>query len=309
MNILYLKYAVAVAKAGSFSKAAEALCIVQPNLSRAIKELERDLNITIFERSPKGIFLTPDGEKLIQYGKHLLREIDNVESIFKDNSEEKKRFSISVPRASYIGDAFSRFSLSVCQESNVEILYKETNALRAIRNIEEENYNLGILRYGETYEKHYRQLLEEKGFHGELVTEFKYVLSMSKENPLASLPEIHFSDLEKYIEIAHADPYVPSLPMAAVRKEELPDNIKRRIFVFERASEYEVLSRNTSTFMWVSPTPQETMDRYGLVLRVCNENKKRYKDVMIYKRDYKLSDLDKDFIKELNYSKKNCFNA
>ena len=69
MNVIYLKYAVAVAKAGSLNKAAEELFVAQPNLSRAIKELEKELGTVIFERTSKGISLTPDGEKLVAYGK------------------------------------------------------------------------------------------------------------------------------------------------------------------------------------------------------------------------------------------------
>ena len=60
MNIVYLRYAVAVAKAGSLNKAAEELFIAQPNLSRAIKELEKELGIVIFDRNSKGITLTHD---------------------------------------------------------------------------------------------------------------------------------------------------------------------------------------------------------------------------------------------------------
>ena len=55
MNILHLKYAVEVAKTRSISKAAENLYMGQPNLSRAIKELEESLGITIFRRTTKGI--------------------------------------------------------------------------------------------------------------------------------------------------------------------------------------------------------------------------------------------------------------
>ena len=67
MNILYMKYAVEVAKTGSINKAADNLYIAQPNLSRAVKELENSLGITVFKRTPKGMTLTHDGEKFIQY--------------------------------------------------------------------------------------------------------------------------------------------------------------------------------------------------------------------------------------------------
>ena len=147
-------------------------------------------------------------------------------------------------------------------------------------------------------------MLEEKGLAHELVTEFHYVLAMSREHPLAEKEEIAFADLRPYIEIAHADPYVPSVPLAMVKKEELPDDMDRRIFVFERASQFELLSQNHETFMWLSPVPQTLLDRYGLVERVCRENQKQYKDVLIYRKDYRLTELDRAFITELCRSKR-----
>lgn len=307
MNLMHIKYAVEVANEGSINKAAEKLYVGQPNLSRAIKELEASLGVKIFERSAKGMGLTSDGETFIRYAKTILRQVDEVESIFNDSGSVKKRFSISVPRASYISDAFARFSHSLTNEAEAEIIYKETNSLRAIKNILHEDYKLGIIRYAENYDKYFKTMLDEKDMQYEMITEFSYVLAMSRDNPLASAKKITFDALKDYIEIAHADPYVPSLPLSQVRKEELPDNIGRRIFVFERASQFELLSENPETFMWVSPIPQKLLDRYDLVQIPCEENKKIYKDILIYKRDYKLTALDKAFIDELCKSKREMF--
>ena len=69
MNILHMKYAVEVARAGTLSKASETLLIAQPNISRSIKELEADLGITIFERTSKGMMMTPEGEVFINGSK------------------------------------------------------------------------------------------------------------------------------------------------------------------------------------------------------------------------------------------------
>lgn len=304
MNILYLKYAVEVARVGSINKAAEELYVAQPNLSRAIKELERDLGITIFDRNSKGMTLTHDGERLIQYGKKILRQIDEVEGLFRDQQGQKSVFSISVPRASYISHAFAEFSRRLSAEKCCEIFYKETNALRAINNILRADYRLGIIRYADQYEKYFGDLLEQKNLSGELVTEFRYVLLMNRNSPLARLGEIRYEDLRDYIEIAHADPYVPSLSLAEVRREELPDDIKRRIFVFERASQFDMLSANEQLYMWVSPVPDETLRRYDLVQRVCPDNTKIYKDVLVHLADYHLTELDKCFITELCKSKR-----
>ena len=306
MNILHMKYAVEVAKAGSVNKAAEKLFMAPPNVSRSIKELESDLGITIFERSAKGVTLTHEGEEFIGYAKSLLKQIDHIEGLYKENSVKKQRFSISVPRASYISEALVEFSKDLGKEP-VEIFYKETNSQRTMNNILNHDYKLGIIRYAENYDKFFKTMLEEKGLAYEMVTEFSYKLVMSSENPLAKKENITFDDLTDYIEVAHADPYVPSLPLAKVVKEELPDNIERRIFIFERASQNDLLSQNKETFMWVSPIPQDTLNKYNLVQVDCVDNKKVYKDILIYKKGYKLTDLDKKFITALCDAKRKNF--
>ena len=303
MNLLHMKYAVEVARLGSLGKASETLLIAAPNISRSIKELESDLGISIFERTTKGMELTPEGEEFINFAKRILGQIEQVEDFYKKGTTKKQEFSISVPRACYISEAFAEFSKSLSGDA-AEIFYKETNSQRTIRNMIEHDYKLGIIRYAENYDKYFKSMLEEKGFQYELVTEFTYSLIMSADNPLAQKEHISYDDLKDYIEIAHADPYVPSMPLSKVVKEELPDNINRRIFIFERASQFDLLSINPQTFMWVSSAPETLLKRYNLVQKKCGDNKKVYKDVLIYKNGYKLSKLDRQFITALCESKR-----
>ena len=157
MNILHMKYAVEVAKLGSLNKASETLLVAQPNISRSIKELEADLGIEIFSRSAKGMFLTPEGEEFINYAQNILKQIDEVESIYKNSSPKKQKFSISVPRACYISDAFAEFSKFIT-EHPAEIFYKETNSQRTINNVLDKDYKLGIIRYAENYDKFFKSI-------------------------------------------------------------------------------------------------------------------------------------------------------
>ena len=301
-----MKYAVEVANAGSINKASELLLIAPPNLSRSIRELEADLGIIIFDRSSRGMTLTMRGEEFIHYARKILEQIEAVERSFRTDEPEKKQFSISVPRASYIAEAFVEFSKKIGREP-VEIYYKETNPYRAIKNIIEVNYRLGIIRYASGYDKYFTDMFGEKGLSHQLVAKFHYVLIMSRASPLAKKDVIHFTDLHPLIEIAHADPFVPSLPLSVVKKEELPDNIERRIFVFERGTQFDLLAENPETFMWVSPMPAGILERHGLVQRECPDNTKAYKDVLIHRRNYELSELDKTFITELKKSIRNNF--
>ena len=304
MNVLHMKYAVEVAKEGSINKASEKLLIAQPNLSRSIKELEADLGISIFARSSKGMNLTPEGEEFIHYAKKILHQITDIEMMYKTGKPAKQQFSISAPRASYIAAAFAKFSNCLDSES-CSVFYNETNNDMVIRNILENDYKLGIVRYASNFDKHFKIMFEEKGFTHEFVSEFKYVLIMNKESELAKKKNIVLNDLSDYIEIAHADPYVPTLPVTTVMKEEQVDVSDKRVFVFGRGSQFDLLVNNSKTFMWVSPLPTDMLERYNLVQRQCDDNEKVYKDVLIYKNDYNLTKLDRSFISELIESRRN----
>ena len=304
MNLLHMKYAVEIAETNSINKAADKLYVGQSALSRAIKELEASLGVTLFERSAKGMFLTADGEIFIRHAKNVLAQIDEIEDMFSGGTISKKHFSVSVPRASYIAEAFAEFSKVIDKDMQAEILYKETNSMRAVKNILQEDYKLGIIRYAENYDKYYKTMMDEKGLDYELITEFRHVLIMSFESPLAKKEKITYGDLVDLLEISNPDPYVPSLPLAEVRKEELSEISSRRIFVFERASQFELLSENPETYMWVSPVPKKTLERFDLVQRKCDENKRVYKDLLIHRKDYSHSELDNMFIEYVIKSKR-----
>lgn len=135
LNILHLKYAVEVAKTRSISKAAENLYMGQPNLSRAIKELEDPCGITIFRRTTKGISITPDGEEFLQYARQIVQKVDEVEQIYHNGRQKKQSFSVSVPRASYLSYAMADFSRCIKSGSPAEFYYCETNSMNTINSV------------------------------------------------------------------------------------------------------------------------------------------------------------------------------
>lgn len=305
MNILHMKYAVEISKAGSINKASEVLFVAQPNLSRAVKELESDLGIVIFDRSAKGMVLTIEGREFINQAQQILRQIEEVESKYKAGKGEKQKFSVSVPRSGYLSEAFSRFSKHI-DMSHAEIFYKETNSWRAINNILASDYNLGIVRYAKEHDKYYKVMLEEKGLNVEDIAEFSYKLVVSKNSPLADKDTVKLSELSAYIEIVHADSSVPTLNINDPKQNDYSTGDERKIYIFERASQFDLLSENNRTFMWVSPVPEKHLNCYGLVQKKCDEGKTVYKDVLIYKKEYKLSKLDKLFVEEIHKTKPTC---
>lgn len=304
MNIVHLKYAVEIAKTKSISKAAENLYMGQPNLSRAIRELEENLGITIFNRTTKGISITDEGEEFLQYAKRIIAQVDEMEEIYQHGRGRRKRFSVSGPRASYIAEAFSEFASRLNTDEPADIYYKETNSMRTINNLVKEEFNLGIVRYQESFEQYFKNLFREKRLVSETVAEFSYFLLMNREHPLADRDDITLEELAPYFEICHADPYVPSLPQIDVKKAELSEFVDKRIYIYERATQFTLLQRMPNAFMWVSSVSDETLERFNLVQKQCAANQRVYKDALIYRNGYKLSDLDKEFITLLCESKR-----
>ncbi len=299
MNILHLKYAVEVAKTHSISKAAENLYMGQPNLSRAIKELEESLGITIFKRTTKGITTTPDGEEFLQRARRIVAQVNELEDIYHNNRVKKQSFSACVPRATYFSKALAEFAKRISLDTPAEIFYKETNSMSTINYVVKGEFNLGIVRYQSSFEKYFRELFEEKKLVCETISEFNYLLLVRSDSPLAAKEDISIDDLRDHIQITHADPYVPTLPLVDVKKAELSQYVDKHIYVYERATQFTLLKSVSKTFMWASPLPQDLLDSYGLVMKKCSINPKVYKDVLIYRRDYHLTELDKQFISEV----------
>ena len=299
MNILHVKYAVEVAKTKSISKAAESLYTTQPNLSRAIKELEETLGIIIFDRTPTGIVTTPEGEEFLEYARSIVTQLDEIEQKYVNDRERRQRLSVYVPRSSYVSYALVEFAKHLDPDNPAEILYKETNSTEIINAVVKEECNLGVIRYQESLDRYYKDLFTEKKLVYEPVADFHQLLLMSKSHPLADKKSITLADLAPYIEIAHADAFVPSLPLADINKETLLESVNKRIFVFERASKFLLLHSIPTTFMWASIVPEKILDMYGLVQRPCQDYKKEYRDVLIYRKNYELTDHDNIFITEL----------
>lgn len=308
MDLAHLRYAVEIARTKSISQAAENLYMGQPNLSRAIKELEDELQVRIFRRTSHGVSVTDEGEDFLRYARSIVLQADEIEAIYKNKKQPTQQFSICVPRVSYISEAFTSFSRLVAQQQSQQqpfaFYYKETNSMKAIRKLLNNEYNLAVIRYQTSFDKYFRELFDEKKLTAETIAEFPYYVTFSAQSVLAKQPSLLLKDLNDGIEILHADPYVPSLPTADILKAESPAAVSRKIYIFERATQFTLLEELPGSFMWMSRLPQTLMDKFGLQQQLCKDHTRQYKDVLLYRKGYKLSELDSLFITELCRSKR-----
>ena len=106
MTIQQLNYAIAISEQGSFNKASEVLYVAQPSLTEAIKELEKELGITIFHRSGKGASLTADGAEFISYARELIHQHRVILEKYCENGNVKKKFAVSTQHYSFATKSF-----------------------------------------------------------------------------------------------------------------------------------------------------------------------------------------------------------
>lgn len=310
MNLLYFRYALEIAESGSLSRAAERLYIGQPNLSRALRELEASLGAELFERTPRGMAPTPDGEVFLQYAKKILAEVDSVEEMFRNGTVRKERFSLSAPGAGYIARTFAIISAGLDSAPALEVIYREADSTETISAVADGTCSLGILRYDAKQDRFYKTRLDTRGINYELVAEFTPMPVFGSDCPLAAKDDTCFDELSSLIEVSCPTLSIPLLPTGKGNTDTVAArSAGRRIFVSDRAACLELLAQNPGTFMWSSPEPEELLRRCGLVQRRCADSGITYKDVMLRRLDHSLTDLEKSFISELCRIRREVFSA
>ncbi len=303
MNTLYLKYALEVERAGSITQAAQNLYMAQPNLSKAMKDLENELGYTIFNRNSSGIKVTEKGDEFLYHARKMMEQLAEMEKIAGRDDREDGKFKISIPRGSYIANGFTAFVSEMQIQHGIEITINETNALKTISNVTDRGYNMGIIRYHKSDEDFFNTCLKNNKLEQETIWEFEYVLVMSKKHPLAEKADICVEDLQNYMKITHGDIDIPHAKHAEHVIAGRTATPRKTIYVYERGSQFDLLANVPTTYMWVSPIPDSYLEKNCLVQRACKADNNRYKDVLIYRQDYKLGEYDKLFQKKIYESK------
>lgn len=285
-----------VEKTGSITKAAKSLYMGQPNLSKAIKELEGEIGITLFRRTRQGVEPTELGAEFLAYARTILSQLDELESLYKPQTEREFRFAVSVPRATYISLAFTDFLQTAPPRAPLSVHFKETSSMGAITDVVNGESQLAVVRYQNIHEDYYQNFIRNMKLAWEPIRQFRMCLLMSRDHPLAEATEIPYHLLDGYIEITHGDTQVPSLSFSQISRDARMKNGKRRISIYERGSQFDLLQRVEGTYMWVSPIPYQILAQHRLVLKECPIAGMSNSDIAVYKDDHTLTADEKQFI-------------
>ena len=299
MNTQYLRYAVEVEKTGSITKAAQNLYMGQPNLSKAIRQLEQDIGITIFNRTAKGVEVTRKGAEFLTYASTILSQIDELESLYRPHSENCLELKLGVPRATYICDAFTRFVAGLSGEEQVSIEYQESDPLSILHAFSEGEMDIGIIRYQIMNENYFLSSIADNKLQTELLWEYNMQILMSKDHPLAKMDGIPYHMLSGCIEIVHGDNREPPVALSEFSTQAKMARPSKRIFVYERGSQFDLLQKVEGSFLWVSPVPEDILKEKGLIQRPCLTRANVCRDVIVYPMGHTLSVYEQRFLSEV----------
>lgn len=197
MTILQLKYVILIANSKSFREAASKTFISQPALSTAIRELEEELGITLFERTNKGIRLTQQGKEFLSYAKEAVSQYELIEDRYLDRDKDKKHFSVSMQHYVFAVHAFINVVKGYDANKYVFSVH-ETRTDEVLNNVRNMTSEVGVISYSGSSEKVIKKLFREYGleFHPLMIKDtYAYVW---KDHPLADRSEISLEDLKEY---------------------------------------------------------------------------------------------------------------
>lgn len=286
MNLQQLDYVLAIAREGSITKAAHALYKAQPNISNALKELEAELGIRIFERTSNGVLLTLAGETFLNQASSLVEQAKRLQDYYQHPKHDEIQFRISAARSSYMVQGLSEWiNEKIEKDVSLQIHLIETNSNQVIDDISNARSDLGIIRIPSEQEPLFLALLQTKHILHQTITEFPLRLVFKKNHPLHHLENIVYQDLAPFTEIIHGDDRLLAIQKLQINTEMEMQQHSRRVYVYDRGSQISLLETIKDAYMWVSPIPSSMLDTYDMVLRDVSFATVRNKDILIYRKD------------------------
>ncbi|GAA5415699.1 HTH-type transcriptional regulator CynR [Paraliobacillus ryukyuensis] len=188
MELRQLNYFYEVAKQQSISKAAQALHVSQPALSKTIKNLETELGMTLLLRTNKASELTDAGMVVFEYAKKISRDMEDMMTILHDLTE-LKRGEIHFGLPPLIGGLFFPHILAEFHKTypNINIVITEYGGAKVVKSVAEGELDLAVTVLP----------IDHTLFDAYPIVEENMQLMVHHQHPLASRSTVDLSELEQ----------------------------------------------------------------------------------------------------------------
>ena len=197
MTLQQLNYIITISETGSINKAAEKLYVSQPSLTSAIKELEKELGIVLFNRTGRGVTLTADGLDFLPYARQVVGQYMNLLEKYGKAGERRKKFGVSCQHYSFAVKAFVEM-VKAYDTAKYDFALRETKTLNVISDVAQLHSEIGILYLSDFNRKAILKLLKSNGLEFHRLINCNAYVYLWRGHPLADRASIGFDDLAPY---------------------------------------------------------------------------------------------------------------
>ena len=197
MTLTQLKYVITIADTHSMNEAARTLFISQPSLSQAVRELEEEIGIILFNRSNRGVKITPEGEEFLGYARQVTEQCRLLEDRYIEKKNSKKRFSVSMQHYTFAVKAFVEMVKQFGMDE-YEFAVHETKTYEVIENVKNFRSEIGILYLNDFNRAVLTKLFQESELEFHAIIDCGIYVYMWKGHPLAGKEEIALKELDDY---------------------------------------------------------------------------------------------------------------
>ena len=197
MTLQQLRYVIEVAKTGSMNVAAKQLFVCQPSLSMAIRELENDVHISIFERTTKGVVITAEGEEFLGYARQIINQVELLEDKYIEAGQIKKKFGVSAQHYSFAVKAFVEMVKGFDMDK-YEFAIREARTHDVIHDVVTGKSEIGILYTNEFNEKVLNKIFKDNQLEFIHLFTCQGYAYLWKNHPLAGKKVIALEELQDY---------------------------------------------------------------------------------------------------------------
>ena len=202
MTLKQLQYVITVAETGSITEASRILFLAQPSLTSSILDLEKELGISIFLRSKRGMELTPEGDEFLGYARQVIEQANLIEERYNGKAPGKIRFCVSSQHYSFAVEAFVKL-LRSSGGDKYEFHMRETQTYEIIEDVALFRSEIGILYMNRFNETVLTKTLKSHNLTFTSLFTAKPHVFVGKDNPLAAQKTITLEDLSPYPRLSY----------------------------------------------------------------------------------------------------------
>ena len=197
MTLQQLNYVITISEAGSLNKAAERLYVAQPSLTSAVQELEKEIGITIFNRTGRGVTLTAEGMAFLPYARQVYGQYLNLLDVYGKQGTRRQQFAVSTQHYSFAVKAFVEMTRSF-DVAEYEFAIRETRTKAVLDDVASSRSEIGILYLNDFNRKALEKLMLTANLTFTRLIDCSAYVYLWREHPLASRGAISFEDLTPY---------------------------------------------------------------------------------------------------------------